>query len=87
MFHIYYRTPINWNNEVKQTAAHNLYEYMAKNLYLISSCTTSQSEPEGESMPANNKGTPAQMSKSSFFAIFNFSSEIEQSLCTTPWRA
>lgn len=70
MLHIYYRTPINWNNEVKQTAEHYLYEYMAN-----------------YGMPANNKGTPAQMSKSSFFAIFNFSSDIEQSSCTTPWRA
>lgn len=52
---LYLNEDANWNNEVKQTAAHYLYEYMAKNLYLISSCTTSQSEPEGES---NHPQTP-----------------------------
>ena len=46
---LYLNEDANWNNEVKQTAEHYLYEYMAKNLYLISSCTTSQGEPEGES--------------------------------------
>lgn len=38
----------NWNHEVKQTVGHYLKEYMAKNLYVISTNSFSQSEPEGE---------------------------------------
>lgn len=46
----------NWNHKNKQTKEYYLEQYMAKNLYLIESCTTSQSEPEGES---NHAQTPA----------------------------
>lgn len=38
----------NWNNRFKQTKERYLYEYMAKNLYIMSANTLNQAEPEGE---------------------------------------
>lgn len=39
----------NWNHEDKQTKDYYLDEYMAKNLYIISTNTVNQAEPEGPS--------------------------------------
>lgn len=44
----------NWNNKQAATKEHYLEDYMAKNLYIISSCITSQSQPEG---PGDNPKT------------------------------
>lgn len=44
----------NWNHKQQATKESYLENYMAKNLYVISSCTTSQSQPEG---PGNNPKT------------------------------
>lgn len=38
----------NWNHESRQTVENYLENYMAKNLYVISCNTFSQSEPEGQ---------------------------------------
>lgn len=45
----------NWNHKSQTSKEKYLDNYMAKNLYIISSCTTSQSQPEG---PGNNPQTP-----------------------------
>lgn len=45
----------NWNHKSQATKEDYLENYMAKNLYIIHSCTTSQSQPEG---PGNNPQTP-----------------------------
>lgn len=45
----------NWNHKQAATKESYLENYMAKNLYIISSCTTSQSQPEGS---GNNHKTP-----------------------------
>lgn len=45
----------NWNHEKTATKESYLENYMAKNLYIITSCTTSQSQPEGS---GNNSKTP-----------------------------
>ena len=38
----------NWNNQFAETREEYLDEYMAKNLYILDTCTVSQAEPEGE---------------------------------------
>lgn len=45
----------NWNHKNRTSTEEYLENYMAKNLYIIQSCTTSQSQPEG---PGNNPQTP-----------------------------
>ena len=42
----------NWNHESMQTKEEYLEEYMAKNLYLISSCVNAMSEPEASGQPS-----------------------------------
>lgn len=38
----------NWNHQTPQTIEHYLYEYMAKNLYIIGCNTINQAEPESQ---------------------------------------
>ncbi|MDE7403263.1 MAG: transglutaminase-like domain-containing protein [Muribaculaceae bacterium] len=42
----------NWNNKFEQTAEHYLYDYMAKNLYILESNSINQAEPEGKTSHA-----------------------------------
>lgn len=42
----------NWNHESIQTKQEYLEEYMAKNLYIISSCVNAMSEPEASGQPS-----------------------------------
>lgn len=49
----------NWNHENKQTAAHYLYDYMAKNLYLLNCATESKWGTESAFHPTYILLTPS----------------------------
>lgn len=47
----------NWNNETKQTKEYYIEQYMAKNLYILSTNMLQQAEPEGTSSHPQGKFT------------------------------